>query len=239
MNEFEKSSLKANLLITLCKLAELSISKSEFTYTTGQLAFDLKISQQTASRHLIVLEQRGLIRRVKVGKREIIRITPNGFDLLKELYFRLKDVFEQPINYIFLEGELFSGLGEGSYYIGQEGYREQLEKKLGFDPYPGTLNIRLKPGYENERNILNSLPLISIKGFTTEKRSFGRAKCAKAIMNDEVQVSIILAMRSHYGSDVVEIVTKENLRKKLKLKDGDTIKLRIMIPRYNMKANIS
>ena len=232
MNTFEKSSLKANLLITLCKLAERSISKGELTYTTGQLALDLEISQQTASRHLIELEQKGLIRRIKVGKRETIRITPNGLDLLKELYFRLKDVFEQPINYIFLEGELFSGLGEGSYYIGQEGYRKQLEQKLGFDPYPGTLNIRLKPGYENERNTLNSLPLISIKGFKTEKRSFGPAKCAKAKMNDEIQVSIILAMRSHYGSDVVEIVSKENLRKKLKLKDGDIIKLRIMIPHF-------
>ena len=239
MNTFEKSSIKANLLITLCKLAELSISKSDFTYTTGQLASDLNISQQTASRHLIELEQRNLIRRVKVGKRETIRITPNGFDLLKELYFRLKDVFEQPINYVFLEGELFSGLGEGCYYIGQEGYREQIEKKLGFDPYPGTLNIRLKPGYESERNILNSLPLISIKGFTTEKRSFGPAKCAKAIMNDEVQVSIILAMRSHYGSDVIEIVSKENLRKELRLKDGDIIKIKIMIPHFKSKASIT
>jgi DNA-binding MarR family transcriptional regulator len=64
MNTFEKSSLKANLLITLCKLAELSIYKGELTYTTGQLALDLEISQQTASRHLIELEQRGLIRRV-------------------------------------------------------------------------------------------------------------------------------------------------------------------------------
>lgn len=239
MNVFEKSSLKANLLITLCKLAELSISKGELTFTTGQLALNLDMSQQTASRYLIELEQRGLIRRVKIGKRETIRVTPKGFDLLKELYFRLKDVFEQPINYIFLEGELFSGLGEGSYYIGQEGYRTQLEKKLGFDPYPGTLNIRLKPGYENERDILNSLPLISIKGFTTEKRSFGPAKCAKAIMNNEVQVSIILAMRSHYGSDVIEIVSEENLRKKLKLKDGDAIKIKIMIPHLKSKASIT
>jgi CTP-dependent riboflavin kinase len=46
-------------------------------------------------------------------------------------------------------------------------------------------------------------------------------------------------MRSHYGSDVVEIVSKENLRKKLKLKDGDNIKLRITIPHFNTKANIS
>jgi riboflavin kinase len=239
MNVFEKSSLKANLLITLCKLAELSISKGELTFTTGQLALNLEISQQTASRYLIELERRGLIRRVKIGKRETLRITPKGFDLLKELYLRLKDVFEQPINYIFLEGELFSGLGEGSYYIGQEGYRTQLENKLGFDPYPGTLNIRLKPGYENERNILNSLPLISIKGFTTDKRSFGPAKFAIAIMNEEVKVSIVLAMRSHYGSDVVEIVSKENLRKKLKLKDGDNIKIRVLIPNFNMKAIIS
>ena len=40
-------------------------------------------------------------------------------------------------------GVLFSGLGEGAYYIMIKGYRKQFQSKLGFDPFPGTLNLRL------------------------------------------------------------------------------------------------
>ena len=148
--------------------------------------------------------------------------------LIGEMYQALKQVFEKPAGEIYFEGELFSGLGEGSYYIGQEGYRKQLKEKLGLDPYPGTLNIRLKPGYENEKRILETLPLVSIEGFKAEKRSFGPAKAVRAVVNDSSGAAVVLALRSHYGPDVIELVSEENLRKKLRLKDGDKVKIRVI-----------
>jgi len=228
MNRVKAGSLRGSLLLTLCRLAELTVPTGEFSCTTKALAAKLGYSQQSVSRYLIELERRGLIRRVRVAKRESIRITPQGLDLLSGTYFTLKRVFERPAGKIYFEGELFSGLGEGSYYMSQEGYRRQLEEKLGLDPYPGTLNVRLKPGYEGEKRLLETLPLISIEGFRAESRSFGPAKCAKATINDDVDAAVVLALRSHYGPDVIEIVSRENLRRRLKLKDGDTIKVKVL-----------
>ena len=221
-------ALKGNLLLTLCRLAEFSAPTAEFACTTCELAVKLGYSQQTASRHLIDLERRGLIRRVRTAKRESIRITSNGLALSSEMYVALKRVFEKPAEEIYLEGELFSGLGEGSYYIGQEGYRRQLREKLGLDPYPGTLNVRLKSGYEGEKRILETLPLVHIERFRAEKRSFGPARVTRAVVNDNVEAAVILALRSHYGPDVIELVAEENLRKRLRLKDGDTVKVRLI-----------
>ena len=228
MNKAEAVSLGGNLLLTLCKLSEYSASKGEISCTTRELAAKLSCSQQTASRHLIELERRGLIRRLRVAKQESIHVTPKGLNLLSGMYFALKRVFERLPDQFYFEGELFSGLGEGSYYIGQEGYRRQLKEKLGIDPFPGTLNVRLKPGYESEKRMLETLPLVSIEGFKGDSRSFGPAKCARAIINDNVEAAIILALRSHYGPDVIEIVSGENLRKKIRLRDGDTIRVRVV-----------
>lgn len=228
MAKIEVGSLRGNLLLTLSRLAELSAPKRELTCTTGELAAQLGCSQQTASRHLIELERKGLIKRVRIAKRESIRVTPQGLDLLSEMYSALRRVFEGPANEIYLEGELFSGMGEGSYYLTQEGYRRQLKERLGFDPYPGTMNLRLRPDYENEKRMLDALPLLSITGFKTENRSFGPVKCAPAMVNDSVKAGVILALRSHYGPDVIEIVSEENLRRRLKLRDGDTVRVKVI-----------
>jgi riboflavin kinase len=228
MDKSEASSLSGSLLLTLCRLAELAIPSGEVSCTTSELAVRLSRSQQTASRHLIELERMGLIKRVRVAEHQSIRLTSKGLDLLKEIYFALKRIFERPKNEIYLEGELFSGLGEGSYYIGQEGYRKQVKEKLGFDPYPGTLNIRLKPSYESATTVLEDLSLVPIMGFRAEGRSFGPAKCARALINDSAEAAIVLALRSHYGADVVEIIAGENLRKRLRLREGDTVRVRVL-----------
>ncbi|MEM2942658.1 MAG: DUF120 domain-containing protein [Candidatus Bathyarchaeia archaeon] len=228
MARIEAGSLRGSLLLTLSRLAELASPKRELTSTTGELASKLGCSQQTASRHLIELERKGLIKRVRTAKRESIRLTPEGLDLLSELYSTLRRVFEAPANELYLEGELFSGMGEGGYYLSQEGYRRQLKEHLGFDPYPGTLNLRLRPGYEHEKRMLDVLPLLSITGFRTEDRSFGPVKCAPAVVNESLKAGVVLALRSHYGPDVIEVVSGENLRRRLKLQDGDTVRVKVI-----------
>jgi len=227
MKSLEWTSLKGTLLLTLCRIAELSAPMGELSYTTGDLSVKLGCSQQTVSRHLINLERMGLIRRFRVARRESIRITAEGQQLLARLYSSLRWMFERPPGTLYFEGVLFTGLGEGSYYVGQEGYRKQLRSKLGFDPYPGTLNLRLRQGYEGVKATLEGLPSILIEGFRTKDRSFGPAKCIRVMVNDSVEAAVILALRSHYGSDVVELVAGENLRDRLNLKDGDTVRVRV------------
>ena len=42
-----------------------------------------------------------------------------------------------------LSGTVVSGRGEGRKYVELEWVKQQVKEKLGFDPYPGTLNLRL------------------------------------------------------------------------------------------------
>lgn len=41
----------------------------------------------------------------------------------------------------YFTGRVFSGVGEGSFYVSL--YSKKFLEKLGFRPYPGTLNLRL------------------------------------------------------------------------------------------------
>ena len=50
--------MKANLLITLYKLAEIGAHPKKVICSTAQLGKKLSMSQQTASRHLIELEKK-------------------------------------------------------------------------------------------------------------------------------------------------------------------------------------
>jgi riboflavin kinase len=215
------------LLLTLCKLAELGAYSGELSITTADLARSLNASQQTASRHLIELQTLGLIRRSRSTRGEAIRVTAKGSEELNRMHLRLKAIFELRPREVVLEGTLFSGIGEGAWYVGQSGYRRQFAEKLGFDPFPGTLNLRLRREYEDERRLLETLPHIEIEGFRDGERTFGPVICHKAKINDAEDGALISAVRTHYAGDVIELIAPSNLRAKLQLKDGDIVKVRI------------
>lgn len=218
--------IKPSLLITLYKLIEVGAYPDEVIFTTTELAKLLGASQQTASRHLIELEKMGLIHRVRLGRRESIKITAGGVKHLDNMFLTLKRAFEMKKTEVVFEGGVFSGLGEGAYYMNQEGYRKQFTEKLGFRPYPGTLNLRVRKDDQEEVRMLEASPFILIEGFTDGSRSFGPAKCFHGKVADKVNGALIFPVRTHYSGDVVELISTEYLRKMLHLKDGDSVKVR-------------
>jgi riboflavin kinase len=219
-------TIKPSLLITLYKLIEVGAYPDEVIFTTTELAKLLGASQQTASRHLIELENMGLIHRVRLGRRESIKITAGGVKHLDNMFLTLKRAFEMKKTEIVFEGSLFSGLGEGAYYMKQEGYRKQFDEKLGFEPYPGTLNLRVRKEDQEEVRMLEASPFILIEGFTDGNRSFGPAKCFQGKIADKMEGALIFPVRTHYSGDVVELISPEYLRKALHVKDGDTLRVR-------------
>ena len=138
--------MKASDLIALYKLAEIGATEREVRVSTGSVAREMEVSQQTASRRLIEMEKKGLIERSLEGRNQRVRITREGLNNLGEMYRVLKPVFENPKKEVMMKAVLFSGLSEGSYYMSLEGYRKQFRSKLGFDPFPGTLNLRVAHG---------------------------------------------------------------------------------------------
>jgi len=221
--------MKPSHLLALYKLSELGATEKDVLCNTSDVAKGIGSSQQTASRRLIEMEKLGLIERTRNGRDQKLRITGEGYHQLSDMYLNLKRVFEAPKKDLVITGTVFTGLSEGSYYMSLDGYRKQFISKLGFDPFPGTLNLRISKEDLNNRKILDTYPFVYVEGFANEKRTYGPAKCFRAIVNDEVKSAIVLPIRAHYGKDVVELIAPVSLRKQFKLADGDKVRVRVPI----------
>jgi riboflavin kinase len=213
----------------LLKLAEMGAYHRTIKVSTQYLAEKTGISQQTASRQLIELDHLGWIKRSVSPEGCLIKLTEAGQMQLKDVYGKLKIIVEAAVPLsVTLEGEVFSGLGEGAYYIKQDGYRKQFIEKLGFDPYPGTLNVKLTADYDiKTRQELESYPAIKLEGFKDESRSFGPVKCYPALINNKAKGAWIFAFRTHYDSSVMEIIAPQYLRNQLKIEDGQRVKVEV------------
>lgn len=198
--------------------------------STEFLARKLGISQQSASRNLIELDHKGWIEKTITPEGCLIRITDSGMAELKKLYSRLRFLMEAAYPpSLTLEGMVFTGLGEGAYYVTRDPYRRQFIEKLGFDPYPGTLNLKLTTEYDVKTySELVAYPAIEIEGFQDEDRTFGPVRCYPAIIENKVRGAVVSALRTHYNSSVIEIIAPVCLRKHFNLKDGHKVKVEIL-----------
>lgn len=219
--------MKASHLLTLYRLAEMGAAGNFVTLSTGVIANNSDVSQQTASRRLIEMQKQGLVEKSTNGRALRIKITREGLNGLSEMYKVLKPVFEAPEKDLVMEAVVFTGLSEGSYYMSLEGYRKQFRSKLGFDPFPGTLNLRLTKEGVSERRELEKYPFVTIDGFADKDRTYGGARCYPVSVDKKVRGAIVMPIRAHYGDDVIEIIAPDNLRRQLHLKDGDVVKVRV------------
>lgn len=218
--------LKPHLWFTLYTLLRLGASKNAVKLSTTDLSKIVGGSQQSASRHLQILDKMGLIRRRIESGGSRISITMEGMAELNKVLQELKWHLEgREAAAIEFTGTVVSGLFEGAYYISKEGYRRQIAEKLGFEPFPGTLNVRIRHDDLEKRRRLESSPGIHIEGFLDGERAFGSANCYPVTINDEVEGALIVAERSIHDYNVMEIISPIYLRRKLGLADGDKVRL--------------
>lgn len=212
----------------LLYLAEKGAVVEGVKTSTAALARELGISQQSVSRLLMELAREGLIERESSGRSMIIRLTDEALELALSLYAKLKEILESPSEMI-LTGRVFTGLGEGAYYIQIPFYMRQFEEKLGFKPYPGTLNLKLiRRDDVLKRALVERAARIEIERFSDGRRSYGGARCIKARVGEE-DAAIIFIERTHYPRDVIEILSPVCLRERLGLKDGDIVSVRVSL----------
>jgi riboflavin kinase len=214
--------MKPYLLQTLKELALLGGIKNRIEISSLELAKQLETSQQTASRYLVELDKKGMITRELGIKKQLILITNLGEGALQEEHLQYQQIFELTDRVLF-KGKVVSGLGEGRYYTEQSGYVEQFKDKLGFVPFPGTLNVEIEYVERNKLRLLKDHRAINIDEFRTKNRTFGGVRCFRAKI-DGTDGAIVLPVRSHY-SNVLEFISKVFLREKLNLEDGDGVKI--------------
>jgi len=70
---------------------------------------------------------------------------------------------------------------------------------------------------------------ILINGFSDEKRTYGWVKCFNAKLNNLIDCELVILERTHHDNSVIELISKINIRKTAKLRDGSNLTIKIPI----------
>ncbi|MFH0832972.1 MAG: DUF120 domain-containing protein [Candidatus Aenigmatarchaeota archaeon] len=119
-----------------------------------------------------------------------------------------------------LKGEVVSGVHRGKPLI--RIYHLRLTGILGFEPFKGTLDIKMEKPIDIRPYSTKAIEQVLLDG--TKKVD---AYLAPVILSFKGQSHICWAMRHEtiYSSDTIEIVSKDKLKEKMSLKDGDEVEI--------------
>ena len=215
---------KGEALAVLKLLALAGGDHTAVVITSRAVGERLGVSQQAADRYLLALEGHGLVTRSMAQRRQRLLLTPAAMQLLRTEYHGYRRIFEGPSK-VSLTGKVASGLGEGRYYLSQPGYVLQFTERLGYSPYPGTLNVRVGTEALRRASLVTEWTGVRVDGFHASGRTFGGATCFPARMNGHA-CHLIHPDRSHY-KDVIEFIARDRLRDVLHLKDNDLVQIAI------------
>jgi len=125
---------------------------------------------------------------------------------------------------ILFSGTLISGSDEGRKYVELEWVKQQVKEKLGFDPYPGTLNLRL-----NSENVKRRVALEkNAKLWLCHSEGYCTGLLFKAAL-DGLPCGVIIPQIENYPENMLEILASENLKQELRLHDGDLVKVTVFV----------
>ncbi|TFG25973.1 MAG: CTP-dependent riboflavin kinase [Promethearchaeota archaeon] len=215
-------------LYKLCQLTKQNTSVLISSIDFGKL---LGLSQQTGSRRINELIELGWIKREKEGKSQRISITKQGANVMLSIYKKLKEILES----IVVIGEVCEGMHEGAYYVSIKGYFDQFNDKLGFEPYKGTLNLKLsETAISILREKLNNIGPVIIDGFKDQNREYGPVRCYDVViarlddMKKQRKAAILDITRTHHDENIIEILAKPYLRDYFNLKNGDKLIIEVI-----------
>lgn len=224
------TELKIQHILTLTHLLSKGAKYNFVTVTTSSLGKSINKSQQAASKHLLELENNQFIERIISGRNISVKITQKGFSEMVKLSTILQKSLDSSPSHVELKGTLVSGMGEGAYYMSLKGYTNQFKSKIGYVPFPGTLNVRLdKKVHQEAIKQFKSLEGITIKSFSDGKRTYGWVKCFPAKLNQSINCQLIILERTHHDDSIIELISKICIRKSGKFKDGSKVTIKIPI----------
>lgn len=166
--------------------------------TSTDLGRRLGLSQQSASNNLLKLEEEGLVERKRMGRSSGVKLTERGIDELSQLHFELERAFGEEKSSLTFSGKVFTGLREGAYYMSLSGYKKQFVSLLGFEPFPGTLNLKLSGDDIERKRELRLSEGLRISGFEQGLRSYGGAMCFRARVEDKYVAAALSIERTHH-----------------------------------------
>jgi riboflavin kinase len=127
---------------------------------------------------------------------------------------------------IMLKGKVFTGNGEGKKFVALPWVQKQIQQKLGFDPYLGTLNIHLDRASLEIKKKLDKVQRLEI----TPEKGFCKAILIKGKMTG-LDCGLVIPQVGGYPPDVLEIVAPVFLRQRLHFSDGSLAAVTVELQR--------
>ena len=126
-----------------------------------------------------------------------------------------------------IAGKVVSGAGEGANFTQINWVQEQCNERLGFKPYPGTLNLEISREYIP---IIESLNREEGVELISPDPKFCNAK-AFAVSLGDISGAIIMPdekVRIH-AENIIEIIAPLKIKASLNVGDGDFISVAISL----------
>jgi len=123
-----------------------------------------------------------------------------------------------------IKGKVFTGVSEGKRFTELPWVKKQITKQLGFEPYPGTLNLLVSSDFQ----MGNMLSRFRGRAILPEEGHFS-GRLYKALIMESVLGALVRPEISGYPEDTVEILAPICLREEFDLRDGDEVEIKIWL----------
>jgi CTP-dependent riboflavin kinase len=136
---------------------------------------------------------------------------------------------EAQYDYIIIKGRIVEGLKEACLFTELPWAKEQFIEKLGIDPYPGTLNLKLLDDSDVEKYQLiaerNGIEIIPAGP------EYCSAKCFPVLIGDkeEIKGALVIPLIPDYEKGKLEIISSVRLKDTLSLKINDVVSIKVFL----------
>ncbi|MCX8195592.1 MAG: DUF120 domain-containing protein [Acidilobaceae archaeon] len=126
----------------------------------------------------------------------------------------------------YFAGRIFSGIGEGGFYVSI--YARRFKEALGIVPYPGTLNLRLEDP-SSFSSCLRAFPSLRVPPPEIPGARLGGVLVYGVELRaaPDLLVFLVRPEITVYRDDVAELLSEVHLRSSLGLEDGDRVEFRL------------
>lgn len=126
-------------------------------------------------------------------------------------------------------GQFCRGKGEASGFTELPWVKEECRKKLGFVPYPGTVNLKVEPA------VTASLQRLAARAgarLVSPDPRFCHAFGLKACLRHgpaALEAAIVLPLVEGYYEDIVELVAPVRVTEVLQLREGAEVEVAVAV----------
>ena len=125
---------------------------------------------------------------------------------------------------LVFEGTVFSGTGAGKRFIDLPWVKLQIQQKLGFTPYSGTLNIRLTEQSREKRKLLDPA-----RGMRIEPEADHYLGVLFKASIAAFEAAVVVPIVPNYPADVLEVIAPVYLRRHLGVGDGNAVAVAVRV----------